>query len=111
MGNIVLTMLDAGATASTRLSLLSCAGIVVGLCCFPAAAELAAPSGRGMAIESATEDQLAIRVATKGADFVFHKAGSRISLSQRIPEQRSLGSISGLPLAGMALVRSSAREC
>jgi hypothetical protein len=64
-----------------------------------------------MAVESATDDQDAIRVTTKGAEFVFHKAAGRIAISQRIPGKRPLGSISGLPLAGIKLVRSSDREC
>jgi hypothetical protein len=86
--------------------------IVAGLCCFAApAAGLATPVSRGMSIESATEDQHVIRVVTKGSEFVFHKAGSRISFSQRIPKQRLLGSITGLPLAEIKLTRSSAREC
>ncbi|NUQ63298.1 MAG: hypothetical protein HUU20_12535 [Pirellulales bacterium] len=99
-----------GRTTLARHSLLS--PIVAGLCCLPApAAGLAAPAGRGMAIESATEDQHAIRVVTNAAEFVFHKADRRISLSQRIPVRRSLGSISGLPLDAIRLIRSTDREC
>jgi hypothetical protein len=64
-----------------------------------------------MAIESATEDAEAIRVLTKGAEFAFHKALGRIAISQRIPAKRPLGSVSGLPLATVKLVRSGDREC
>jgi len=88
------------------------AGILCILGCFAApGAGFAAPPGRGMALDSATEQGDSIRVVTTGAEFVFQKTLGRITILQRIPARRSLGLISGVPLAGVKLIRSSTREC
>lgn len=68
------------------------------------------PDFGSMMISVAHANEKSIRIVTTGAEFEFDLITGQITLRQRIPEARTLGTITGLNLTGAKLIRKKG-EC